>query len=118
MNKVETAIRITHLPTGIVVQCQAERSQHQNRDRAMKVLRAKLYERQQDEKRAEMEKFYGEKGDIAFGHQIRSYVLQPYRMVKDLRTGYETSDTQGVLDGNIDPFIQAYLLQTAAQNGG
>jgi peptide chain release factor 2 len=109
VNKLETAIRMTHEPTGIVVQCQSERSQHQNRELALKVLKARLYEKQQDEKRAALEKFYGEKGDIAWGNQIRSYVFQPYRMVKDLRTGYQTSDVQGVMDGDLDAFINAWL---------
>ena len=109
VNKVETAIRMTHIPTGIVVQCQTQRSQHQNRELAVKVLKARLYERQQDEKRAAMEKYYGEKGDIAFGNQIRSYVFQPYQMVKDLRTGYQTSDVQGVMNGDLDAFIGAWL---------
>jgi peptide chain release factor 2 len=109
VNKVETAVRMTHLPSGIVVQCQSERSQHQNRELALKVLKSRLFEKQQDDKRAAMEKFYGEKGDIAWGNQIRSYVFQPYRMVKDLRTGYETSDVQGVMDGDLDPFINAWL---------
>ncbi len=109
VNKLETAIRMTHVPTGIVVQCQSERSQHQNRELAIKMLKARLYEKQQDEKRAAMEKYYGEKGAIAFGNQIRSYVFQPYQMVKDLRTGYQTSDVQAVMDGDLDPFVSAWL---------
>ncbi|MCX7886354.1 MAG: peptide chain release factor 2 [Verrucomicrobiae bacterium] len=109
VNKLETAVRMTHIPTGIVVQCQSERSQYQNRELALKMLKARLYEKQQDEKRAAMEKYYGEKGAIAWGNQIRSYVFQPYQMVKDLRTGYQTSDVQAVMDGDLDPFIAAWL---------
>ena len=111
VNKTDSAIRLTHLPTGIVVACQAERSQHSNRDREMKMLMAKLYEYEMDKKRKEMEKFYGEKGEIAWGHQIRSYVLQPYTMVKDHRTETETGNVQAVLDGDLDMFIEAYLKQ-------
>ncbi|MDR0534984.1 MAG: peptide chain release factor 2 [Puniceicoccales bacterium] len=109
VNRTESAVRLTHIPTGIVVACQRERSQHRNRDIAMKILKARIYERQQDEKRAEMERFYGEKGEIGWGNQIRSYVFQPYQMVKDLRTGAETSNVQNVMDGAIDPFINAWL---------
>jgi peptide chain release factor 2 len=109
VNTTDSAVRLTHIPTGIVVVCQNERSQIKNRASALNVLKARLYEKKQDEQRSEMEKFYGEKGEIGWGSQIRSYVLQPYQMVKDLRTGSETSDTQGVLDGDLDRFIYAWL---------
>jgi peptide chain release factor 2 len=109
VNKTDSAVRIVHNPTGIVVQCQAERSQHSNRAKCMKMLKAKLYELEVDKKRQEMEKFYGDKGDIAWGRQIRSYVLQPYTMVKDHRTGVETGNTAAVLDGDIDRFVEGYL---------
>jgi peptide chain release factor 2 len=109
VNTTDSAVRITHIPSGIVVVCQNERSQIKNRASALSVLKARLYEKKLDEQRSEMERFYGEKGEIGWGSQIRSYVLQPYQMVKDLRTGYSTSDTQGVLDGEIDKFITAWL---------
>jgi peptide chain release factor 2 len=109
VNTTDSAVRITHMPTGLVVTCQNERSQIKNRASAMSVLKARLYEVEMDKKRAEMEKHYGEKGEIGWGRQIRSYVLQPYQMVKDLRTGEQTSDVQGVLDGELDKFIEAFL---------
>jgi peptide chain release factor 2 len=109
VNKTESAIRITHIPTGIVVTCQNERSQHKNKESAMKNLRSRLYEKMEDEKRSAMEKFYGPKGEIGWGYQIRSYVCQPYQMVKDLRTGTETSNIQEVMDGDIDQFIYSWL---------
>ncbi|MSU70245.1 MAG: peptide chain release factor 2 [Opitutaceae bacterium] len=109
VNTTDSAVRLTHLPSGIVVVCQNERSQIKNKAAALNVLKARLYEKRQDEQRAEMDKFYGEKGEIGFGAQIRSYVLQPYQMVKDLRTGISTSDTQGVLDGDLDRFVNAWL---------
>ena len=109
VNTTDSAVRLTHAPTGIVVVCQNERSQIKNKASAMQVLKARIYERRQDEQRAEMDKFYGEKGEIGFGAQIRSYVLQPYQMVKDLRTGVSTSATQEVLDGDLDRFIYGWL---------
>ena len=109
VNKTDSAVRITHLPTGIVVTCQNERSQIQNRERAMAVLRAKLVERAEEEREAEMARLRGEHVEAGWGNQIRSYVLQPYTMVKDLRTGVETSDPNAVLGGALDPFIEGYL---------
>ena len=113
VNTTDSAVRMTHLPTGIVVACQAERSQHKNRSLAMKILRAKVYEWMLDQKRKDMEKFYGDKGEIAWGSQIRSYVLQPYTMVKDHRTNAETSNVNAVLDGDIQMFIEAHLKSQA-----
>ncbi len=109
VNTTDSAVRITHAPTGIIVACQAERSQHKNRDKAMKMLTAKIYEWEQDQKRKEMEKFYGDKGEIAWGRQIRSYVMQPYTMVKDHRTDYQVGNVDAVMDGELDEFIEAYL---------
>jgi peptide chain release factor 2 len=109
VNKVETAVRITHLPTGIVAASQAQRSQTQNKNNAMKLLLSKLYALREDAKKAEQERFYGEKGSISWGNQIRSYVFQPYRLVKDLRTGVESSNTQGVMDGGLDAFVHGWL---------
>ena len=109
VNRTESAVRLTHLSSGIVVTCQNERSQIKNKATAMKTLKSRLYEKVEDEKRSEMEKFYGEKGEIAWGNQIRSYVFQPYQMVKDLRTGVETGNVQAVMDGALDPFVHAWL---------
>ncbi len=114
VNKTSSAVRITHLPTGFVTQCQNERSQHQNKEVAMKVLRAELYELEQRKKEEEMAKLTGEKKEIGWGSQIRSYVFQPYQMVKDHRTGKEVGNVSAVMDGEIDGFIEAYLMQTAA----
>src|SRR6202042_2500970 len=114
-NKTDSAVRITHRPTGIVVQCQNERSQSSNRATAMVVLRAKLLERKERERQEEIAREKGEAQDVNFGSAIRSYVLPPYQMVKDHRTGYEMGDVQRVLDGDLDGFVRAYLLSAAAR---
>jgi peptide chain release factor 2 len=113
VNKTDSAVRLTHLPTGIVVACQNERSQHKNRAMAMKILRSRLYELEIEKQKEKMDVFHKTKKDIAWGSQIRSYVLHPYRLVKDHRTGTEIGNADAVLDGDIDKFIQAYLLQAS-----
>ena len=113
VNKTDSAVRLTHIPTGVVVACQQERSQHKNRATAMKMLAAKLYALEEEKQRAQADAIAGDKGEINFGSQIRSYVLQPYQMVKDLRTGHEVGQPQAVLDGDLDGFIEAYLLHQA-----
>ena len=109
VNKVETAVRITHEPTGLVAASQAQRSQHQNRAAALRLLLAKLHAKREDEKKSEMERFYSDKGSIAWGNQIRSYVFQPYQMVKDLRTGIQTGNVPAVMDGALDEFVNGWL---------
>jgi peptide chain release factor 2 len=122
VNKTDSAVRMTHLPTGIVVQCQNERSQHKNRATAMKVLRSRLYDHYAEQQRAERRDLEGDKRDISWGNQIRSYVFQPYTMVKDHRTKHEVGNVQAVMDGAIDPFITEFLKQASgsggAENGG
>jgi peptide chain release factor 2 len=113
VNKTSSAVRITHEPTGIVVQCQNERSQHKNRAQALKVLKARLYMLEEQKRDAEVAKLYGAKGEIAWGSQIRSYVMQPYQMVKDHRTDYQTGNVEAVLDGELDGFIESYLRYRA-----
>ena len=117
INKTDSAIRLTHIPTGIVVSCQAERSQHKNRAAAWDMLRARLYEAELQKREAEAQKLEDSKTEIGWGRQIRSYVLQPYQMVKDLRTGVETSDTQGVLNGDLDQFMAASLAARVSGAG-
>jgi peptide chain release factor 2 len=114
VNVTDSAIRITHLPTNIVVSCQNERSQHRNRDSAMKVLRARLYDLKLKQQQAELDRIGGEKKDIAFGSQIRSYVLHPYQMVKDHRTKEQAGDVTRVLDGDLDQFVKSYLMKKAS----
>jgi peptide chain release factor 2 len=110
VNKVETAVRITHIPSGVVVACQMERSQHKNREMAMKMLRSKLYDLEMQKRREETEKLDETKMDISFGSQIRSYIMQPYRLIKDHRTKFSVGDVDRVLDGDLDPFIRSYLM--------
>jgi peptide chain release factor 2 len=114
VNVTDSAVRLTHLPTGIVVSCQNERSQHRNRDAAMKVLKSRLYDLRLKEQQARLDQISGEKKDIAFGSQIRSYVLQPYQMVKDHRTKEQVGDVNRVFDGDLDPFIRSYLMKKAS----
>jgi peptide chain release factor 2 len=114
VNVTDSAVRLTHIPTGIVVSCQNERSQHRNRDSAMKVLKARLYDLRQKEQQAKLNQISGVKKDIAFGHQIRSYVLAPYRMVKDHRTKEQVGDPDRVLEGDLDPFIKSYLMKKSS----
>jgi peptide chain release factor 2 len=118
VNKTDSAVRITHLPTGIVVTCQNERSQMKNREMAMKVLKARLFQRQQQEAAEHLDQIRGQVMPAEFGSQIRNYVLQPYTLVKDVRTGLEVGNAQAVLDGEIDPFIEAWLRWRLSQNGG
>ena len=115
VNKTDSAVRLTHLPTGIVVACQNERSQHKNKAQAMKIMKAHLYERKREEQQKQKEKLAGEKKDIGFGSQIRSYVLHPYQMVKDHRTDHQSSQTQAVLDGDLDVFMKEYLLKQSGK---
>lgn len=117
VNKTSSAVRITHLPTGIVVQCQNEKSQHRNRDIAMKVLRARLYEREKRVQEEKLQEVHDNLEDIAWGNQIRSYVLQPYRLIKDHRTNVEKGDVDKVLDGELDDFVEAYLLKQLNERG-
>ena len=117
VNKTSSAVRITHGPTGIVVQCQNERSQHKNRSQAMKMLKAKLYMLEQQKRDDELAKLYGNKGEIAWGNQIRSYVLQPYQMVKDHRTDFQVGNVEAVLNGDLDGFIESYLRHRAKTSG-
>lgn len=117
VNKVETAVRITHVPSGVIVACQIERSQGKNKELAMGMLKAKLYQIEQDKKKSEIERQYGEKGEIAWGSQIRSYVFQPYQMVKDHRTGFKTGTISAVMDGDLDAFIEAKLRGQTSDGG-
>lgn len=110
VNKTDSAVRLTHLPTGIVISCQNERSQHQNRAMALRILKAKLFEKELESRQSKLEELAGKKSEIAWGRQIRSYVFQPYSLIKDLRTGYETGNVQAVLDGELEEFMKAYLI--------